>query len=215
MKLYADTPLRRSRQLLADIATVAWVLFWVWLGKLVHDTFLLLRTPADSIANAGTKVSDAFAGAGDSLSRIPGIGDNLQGWLEKASDSGGSLHDAGSGMGDTIATIAGLLGFVTALTPIALVAIAWFVYRWGFIREASSSQRFIDSSADLDLFALRAMATQPMAALNRISLNPVAEWRAGNTEVITALAALELRDQGLRPPATPPATPVEKTLKPH
>ena len=30
MKLYADTPVRRSRQILADLFVVAWIVGWVW-----------------------------------------------------------------------------------------------------------------------------------------------------------------------------------------
>jgi hypothetical protein len=69
-----------------------------------------------------------------------------------------------------------------------------------FAREATAAQRFVDSSADLDLFALRAMANQPMHRLARVSDDPVAAWRAGDPEVVRALALLELRDAGLAAP---------------
>ena len=64
----------------------------------------------------------------------------------------------------------------------------------------SAGQRFIDESADLDLFALRAMANQPMHKLARVSPDPVRDWRSGDPDVVRALALLELRDGGLTPP---------------
>ena len=48
------------------------------------------------------------------------------------------------------------------------------------------------------------MANQPMPRLAKISDDPAGAWRRGELDVIHALALLELRDSGLRPP--PPAT---------
>ena len=55
------------------------------------------------------------------------------------------------------------------------------------------------SEADLDLFALRALANRPLPRLTEISPDPVEAWRRGDSEVVRALAALELRSIGLRP----------------
>ena len=71
--------------------------------------------------------------------------------------------------------------------------------RWRFVREATAGQRFVDSGSDLDLFALRAMANQPLHRLARISDDPVRAWRDGDPDVVRALAVLELRDVGLPP----------------
>ena len=50
------------------------------------------------------------------------------------------------------------------------------------------------------------MSRQPLHRIARISDDPVGDWRAGDPEVIGALAALELRDTGLAPaPAGSPA----------
>ena len=61
-------------------------------------------------------------------------------------------------------------------------------------------QRFIDESADLDLFALRALARQPMHLLARISPDPAGAWRRSDPGVVRELALLELRTVGLHPP---------------
>ena len=90
----------------------------------------------------------------------------------------------------------------TALVPILIVGAIWFVLRWRFVRRASAAQRFIDAAPDLDLFALRAMANQPMHKLAKISDDPVTAWRDGDATVIGQLATLELRSTGLRGPRT-------------
>ena len=90
--------------------------------------------------------------------------------------------------------------FCVAAIPIATLAAIWLPLRVRFVRRINASQRFIDSAADLELFAVRALAHQPIAALAAIDPDPVARWRAGDPAVIRALAQLELRDEGLHAP---------------
>jgi hypothetical protein len=200
MKLYADTPTRRTRQLLADAFIVLWVGFWVYAGRQVHDLVTTLRSPADSITSAGQTVSDALTGAGQQAQQIPFVGDQLRTWLSQAAGSGTTLEQAGTSMGETIDQLALGLGLATALAPISIVLAVWLYVRIGFVRTAIQSQRFIDAGEDLDLFALRAMARQPMRALAKVSDDPAGAWRRQDRVVIRELALLELRDQGLRPP---------------
>ena len=93
-----------------------------------------------------------------------------------------------------------MLAVTTALVPVLIVGFVWLVLRLRFVRRASAAQRFIDAAPDLDLFALRAMANQPMPRLAKVSDDPAGAWRRGDPDVIHALALLELRECGLRPP---------------
>jgi len=200
VKLYADTPARRTRQLLSDVLMLLWIGLWVYAGRQVHDTVEQLRAPADSITSAGKSVNGALTGAGDQAGQLPLVGDQLKTWLTQAAGSGRTLEQAGSSMAGTVDTLALGLGIAMALVPIVLVLVVWLYVRVRFVRNATQSQRFIDAGEDLDLFALRAMATQPMRALARVSDDPAGAWRRQEPEVIRELALLELRDQGLRPP---------------
>ena len=200
MKLYADTPTRRTRQLLADVFVLLWVGFWVYAGRQVHDLVSALRSPADSLSSAGVSVHEALTGAGEQAQQIPFVGDQLRTWLTQAAGSGTTLEEAGSSMGESIDQLALALGLATALAPIAMVVAVWLWLRVSFVRAATDAQRFIDAGEDLDLFALRAMARQPMRALAKVSDDPAGAWRRQDRAVIRQLAVLELRDQGLRPP---------------
>jgi hypothetical protein len=71
--------------------------------------------------------------------------------------------------------------------------------RAAFVRRASAGRRLVDSAADLDLFALRALAHQPLHRLAAISDDPARAWRERDRTVVARLAALELRDAGLAP----------------
>ena len=37
MKMYADSPARRTRQIVADLLVVLWLVFWIWAGWWVHE----------------------------------------------------------------------------------------------------------------------------------------------------------------------------------
>lgn len=200
MKLYADTTARRTRQLLADVAMLVWLAVWAWAGRQVHDVVLRLRGPADSLQTAGTSVHDSLSGAGAEAGRIPVVGADLQRWLDGAAASGTRLRGAGESMATTIEALAMWLGWSTALVPILTVGALWLWLRARFVRRATSAQRFIDTREDLDLFALRAMVRQPLTALARVSPDPAGDWRRRDASAIRALAALELRDEGLRLP---------------
>ncbi len=84
--------------------------------------------------------------------------------------------------------------------PVVIVVLFWLVARLRFARRAGAAQRFVDGAPDLDLFALRAIANQPMPRLAKVSHDPAGAWRRGDPEVVRALAVLELKECGIRPP---------------
>ena len=200
MRFYAHSPARRTRQVIADVLMLLWIGIWVYAGRQVHDAVEELRAPADSITSAGRSVHGALTGAGDQAGQIPLVGDQLRAWLTQAAGSGTTLEQAGTSMADTVESLALGLGLATALAPTVPVLLLWLYVRVRFVHRATQSQRFIDAGEDLDLFALRAMATQPMRALAKVSDDPAGAWRRQDRDVIHRLALLELRDQGLRPP---------------
>lgn len=203
MKLYADLPVRRTMQIVVDTAVLAWVALWAWVGREVHDTTMRLAEPGRTLQSAGSGFREQMGQAGQSVSDVPLVGDRLSEPFERAGSAGTSIEEAGTNLVDAVTDLALILGWVTALVPILLVVLVWVLLRGRFARRATAAQRFIDSAADLDLFALRAMATQPMHRIAGISDDPTGAWRARDPQTIQALALLELRDSGLRPPALP------------
>ncbi|MGI8716387.1 MAG: hypothetical protein ACR2JN_00975 [Lapillicoccus sp.] len=200
MKLYADLPVRRTLQLLADLLALSWVGLWCYLGRAVYDATMALRTPADALADAGGSLQRSMGGASQQVGRVPGVGAALQKPFDEAAATGTGIAAVGRDLGLAVDHLALLLGLSTALVPVAIVGGIWLSVRWRFVRRATSAQRFVDADADLDLFALRAMASQPVHRLARITADPAGAWRRREPDLIRALALLELRDSGLRPP---------------
>jgi len=200
MKLYADAPGRQARQVLGDLLLVLWVALWLKLAFVVRDATLALAVPGEQIESAGTGLAGRLRDAGSSVGEIPLVGDQASAPFEGAGDAADKIAAAGAAQVEAVHTLAFWLGLCVGAVPILVVLAIWLPMRWRFTREASAGQRFIDSAADLDLFALRAMSNQPMHRLARISDDPVRAWRDGDASVVRALAALELKDTGLAPP---------------
>lgn len=200
MKLYADLPARRTGQILTDLLMLGWIVLWARIGMAVHASTLRLSEPGHRLESAGRGFREKLTGAGDNVDGLPILDDKVAKPFRDAAGAGTSIEDAGRDLVSAVETLATTLGWVTALTPILIVAAFWLASRWRFVRRATAAQSLVDSVDDLDLFALRAMANQPLQRLARISGDPTGAWRRGDSEVIHELALLELADCGLRPP---------------
>ena len=202
MKLYADAPGRQARQVLGDLLLVLWVALWVKLALVVRDATLALAAPGEQIEAAGTGLAGKLRDAGSTVGGLPLVGDEVRGPFDGAGDAADQIAAAGAAQVEAVQTLAFWLALAVGAVPILVLLAVYLPLRWRFVREATAGKRFIDSSADLDLFALRAMSNQPMHRLARISDDPVRAWRERDAPVVRALAALELRDSGLAPPVS-------------
>lgn len=200
VKLYSDNHGRRVAQLVADVGVVVWVVVWVRIALRVHEATLALAAPGRRLADAGAGFRGTMTSAADGVDDLPLLDDRVAAPFRSAAGAGSDIEQAGEDLVGAVERVALLLGLTTALAPILLVAGVWLLLRVRFVRRASAVQRLIDADADLDLFALRAMARQPMRRLAQISPDPAGAWRRGEPDVVRALAVLELKECGLRPP---------------
>ncbi len=197
MTWYSEIPARRTRQLLGDAWLVLWSALWIWIALRLYDLVMNLAAPGLAVADSATDMSDRFASAGDALGGVPLIGEALQSPFDGMSSAAIAIADAGQASADAVGLLARFLAVALAVLGIASWAMVWVPIRIAFIRRATAARRFVDSTDDLDLFALRAMARQPLHLLAKISDDPAGAWRRGDREVISALASLELRAEGL------------------
>ncbi|HET9873110.1 MAG TPA: hypothetical protein VFP89_11025 [Propionibacteriaceae bacterium] len=201
MGIYARQPWGLLRQVTADVFVVVWAVAWWLVGSFVHASILGLAGPARKAASGSDRIAEEFRDAGSQVSRLPGIGDELSGPFTSAAESMSALRESAEQQVATIQHLATVGQWLAFLIPVSVVVAFWLPRRIQFLLRARAAQRLIDSGADLDLFALRAMVTQPMHVLARISDDPVTAWRSGDRAVIHRLAEIELRRSGLRLPA--------------
>ncbi|MGZ8738272.1 MAG: hypothetical protein ACXWW7_13985 [Nocardioides sp.] len=200
MRFYAHTSVRRMLQIVGDLAVLLWVWLWVTVAAKVHDATLELATPGYTIDSSATDLAERLRDAGSSVAKIPLVGDDVRSPFDGAGDAASGLADAGQQQVAAVGTLANWLGWAVALIPILMLLWFYLPSRIRFVRRATAGQRFIDSGADLDLFALRAMAHQPLHVLATVSADPAGAWRRGESDIVDRLARLELHAVGLRPP---------------
>jgi hypothetical protein len=200
MKFYADSPGRRARQLGTDLALVTWTLLWARLGMWIDELVSRLAGPGRAVERAGSGLARPLDEAAREVAGLPLVGEALGAPLEAAADAGRALAAAGAGQQDVVHTLALWLGTLFAVMPVSLALALYLPGRLRWAREATAARRLCRSAPSLELFALRAVATRPLAELYRASPDPAAALRSGD---LRGLAALELRSLGLEPPSAP------------
>ena len=203
MKLYADLPARRLRQVVGDVLLVLWVVAALLLARAVHEATLLLAAPGRELEEAGSGLADRFREAGSAVDGTPLLGDELEAPFAGAGGAADKVAAAGVAQVAAVEQLATWLAVAIGVVPVLLALAVYLPRRWRFVRAASAGQRFVDADQDLDLFALRALSGQPLPRLAAISHDPAGDWRRGDPAVVRRLAELELRTVELRPPSPP------------
>lgn len=199
-KLYADDQVHATRQIIGDFVLVFWVVTWLRIAQSVHDATLKLAGPGRQMRDSGNGLGERMRDAASAVDGAPFIGDKLRSPFDGAGDAADQLASAGTAQIQAVQDLAFWLQLAVALIPILLACAVYLPRRVRFVRRAGAAQRFVDAAEDLDLFALRALAKQPMHRLARITADPAGDWRRGDAAVIRRLAELELRTVGLKPP---------------
>ena len=200
MAIYASRPGRVAGQLIGDLFVLGWGVAWALVGVFVHQVVEVLAVPARETARAASRLVTNLEDAAEQASRVPGVGEDLRQPFDAASVTLGNVITSANQQVASIELLAVIAGWLTFLIPVAVVVAFWLPRRIRFYRQTKASQQFLDSSDDLDLFALRALASQPLYVLAGVSDDPVRAWRDGDRQVIDQLAEIELRRNGLRFP---------------
>lgn len=198
MKIYSDVGIRRVLQVVGDLMVLSWIAGWAAVGYVVYRITHALGTPGRKLAEAGDSLAGNLRETAGQAGGIPAVGDKVRVPLDSAAGAASRMAEAGRDQQHAAEQLAWVLGTVTIAVPVLFALLIWLPPRIRFSRRATAARRFVDSAADLRLFALRAMANQPMHRLAAISDDPLEAWQGGDEEVINRLAALELRSSGLR-----------------
>jgi hypothetical protein len=202
---YAESPARRSRQLLADVAVAVALLACLWMGSTVDHLTADLAGPGRTLQSAGAALADKMDDAGAAAGKVPLAGQDLAAPFWGAGQAGRAIEAAGVRQQQVVARMATLFGLLSGGLPALVVLSLWLPRRVRFAREAGLATRLRAAHGGLDILALRALARQPLGDLVHVGPGMVDGWRAGDPAAIEALAALELRGLGLGPGSARPA----------
>jgi hypothetical protein len=195
VKLYAETPGLRTRQLVGDLAVLAWTAAWVAAGAALYRLVEKLAVPGERVEQAGSSFAGDIAEIQQKVGRLPVVGGELQDPFGRLAGVGRTLAAAGVTQQEVVHQLALWLGVVVAVVPIVALLLVWLPRRVSWAREAGAASRLRMDGADLQLFAIRAVANRPLRDLHRVTPDPAGDLRAGEYQ---ALADLELRALGLR-----------------
>ncbi|MCX4803881.1 hypothetical protein ACFWWM_22350 [Streptomyces sp. NPDC058682] len=201
MRLYAQTPARRNRQILADLIAVVLIAVAVRFALAVHGAIMLLAEPGRRVESSGDSLANELDNAGDAASNVPFVGDLLKKPLQSAADASSGIADAGQSLQDAVSQVATLTTLALIVVPVAVVLLLWLPARLRWIRRSVTMRRILDAPGGADLLALRALTGRlgDLAALPAPPGGLADAWRRGDQQVIADLSEVALRRAGLRP----------------
>ena len=106
MKTYSDLPVRRALQVAGDLLLVLWIWLWVSIADSVHDATLGLARPGRQIDVSATGLAGRLRDAGESVSGLPLVGDDVQKPFEGAGGAADNLAAAGRAQVEAVQTLA-------------------------------------------------------------------------------------------------------------
>ncbi|MGH2813701.1 MAG: hypothetical protein ACRDLC_00955, partial [Actinomycetota bacterium] len=175
MKLYAETPGLRTRQLVGDLAVLAWMAAWVAAGVALYRLVEKLAVPGERVEQAGSSFAGDIAEIQQKVGRLPVVGGELQDPFGRLAGVGRTLAAAAVTQQEVVHQLALWLGVVVAVVPIVALLLVWLPRRVSWAREAGAASRLRMDGADLELFAIRAVATRPLRDLHRVTPDPACD----------------------------------------
>jgi len=198
LTLYSEVPRQRTRQIASDVVVVLLVLFFVWVGTVVHDTVASLGVLATGVKEAGQTVEGGFTSVADAVSQVPVVGEAIGNAIAGAGDgTGGNLAELGQSGEDAVNRVATILGAVTAILPILVLLAVVVPRRIRALRRMSAASAVAFDLHEPErrrLLAMRAAFGLPYDQLLRYTRDPLGDLAEGRHD---ALVAAALADVGL------------------
>ncbi|MFI5491723.1 hypothetical protein [Actinoplanes sp. NPDC051859] len=196
--MYADRLPTAVRQLLTDLLVVFWVYAWIRAALWAQDMVQKLGVPGQKMQEAGAGIAGNLADAGGKVGKVPLVGDELTAPFTRAAEAANGLAEAGRQQQEVVGNVALIVALLIVAVPLALVLFGWLPRRLQWMRRAGVAARVRDLPAGRDLLALRALAGRPLNQLAKLGPDIAQSWRNGDASAVDALAALELRELGLK-----------------
>jgi hypothetical protein len=202
IKIWSELPVARTREQIADVATLIWVVFW---GSVVWQLFQFLVGFAGVgrvVHDGGENMIGAGRSLGDSLAGLPIVGATVRDLASGACAAGGQpISTLGTELEEFITIVSVVLTLILAIVTLGPWLIRYVPWRRERLRRVRSAHRAIRKAPATDapteqILAMRAMARLDYATLLDFTPDPLGDWTAGRHD---RLAKAELASVGLRP----------------
>lgn len=203
IKLWSELPAARTKEVVADVATLLWVAFW---GNVVWQLFQFLSSFAEAgrrVHGGGETMIQGGRDLGESLAGLPLVGSQARDVARNVfAGAGEPLSDFGTELEQFIFVVAIVLALILALVTLAPWLYRYVPWRWDRVRSVRAAHRAIRTMpgmADLSVeraLAMRAVSRLDYATLLQYTPDPLGDWTVGRLD---RLARAELASEGLRP----------------
>jgi hypothetical protein len=203
VKIWSELRTERLKEQIADVATLAWVLFW---GSIVWRLFEFLAGFAEGgrlIRSGGQNMVKSGRDLGDSLAGLPLVGEQLRDTARDAfAGVGLPLSDFGTDLERFILAVSITIALILALVTIGPVLSRYVPWRWARLKRMRAGHRAIRKAPDASesdiegALALRAVTRLDYSTLLEYTPDPLGDWASGRHD---RLARAELASVGLRP----------------
>lgn len=203
LKFWSEVPAARARELLADVATWAWVALWAVIGARIHDVISSFAQAGRVLQAGGTNIQGAGATLGEAFAGVPLVGVGIDDLATAAFATAGEPFIY---VGHELESLLILIARLLALLVVAVMVIPWLsryvpwrARRLATVRAAHRAIR--RAPVDMTSGAMqRALATRALSRLSYPELlehtaDPFGDFAAGRFD---RLAKAELASVGLR-----------------
>ncbi len=203
MRIWSELRMERTKEQVADLATVIWVGLWGTIGWQLFELLAGFADAGRTIRAGGETMVRSGIDLGESLAGLPLVGPGLREVARNAfAGAGGPLSSFGTELERFIIVVASVLALIlilVTLVPWLSRYVPWRVERLQRTRAGHRAIRVAPRLADADVasaLALRAVARIDYATLLQFTPDPLGDWAAGRHD---RLARAELASVGLKP----------------
>jgi hypothetical protein len=203
IKIWSELPVARTKEQIADVATLLWVAFW---GSIVWQLFSFLSGFAEAgraVRAGGQSMIQSGVGLGDSLAGLPLVGSQVRDIARDAmAATGRPIADFGTELEQFIFVVAVVLALLLALVTMQPWLSRYLPWRLERLQRVRAAHRVVRKAPDVSdaqierTLAMRAVNRLDYSTLLDFTPDPFGDWATGRHD---RLARAELASVGLRP----------------
>ena len=201
VKIWSELPSAQSREVVADAATVLWLIFWASIAWRLYELLSGFAQAARLVHDGGVNLRLAAADISANTSGVPVVGENLSAAVKNSITAAANpFVDFGSELETLILVLAAVISVLVLAVPLVPWLTRYLPWRVRRLRRLGAAHRVarsprISPSAAERILAARAIYSLDYQTLLQYSPDPFGDFATGRHD---RLARAELATVGLR-----------------